>query len=166
MARRLLTLCCILGLWILRASSVNLKCLLCCCQNPGDDCGNDPNQQQANPPPPPGVLPGAKWRQCNARPPKGQKWACEDDGLDFPTVDCLVQDIKTCDLLNKDGASTIFYSFGVATKEARPKVRDKLDPHGVMFNDGLMSDADVGYSCSKNVLSKLTSSVLGQSGWQ
>ena len=82
------------------------------------------------------------WRQCNARPANGEKWACEAENLDFPTVDCLVQDITTCDLVNKDGANTVFYSFGVATKEARPNVRDKLAPKGVMFNDGLMNDAD------------------------
>ncbi|KAG8527934.1 uncharacterized protein KY384_006850 [Bacidia gigantensis] len=141
MAGKLLTFY-LLALWILRSSSVNLKCLLCCCQNGEDDCESDPNQQTANPVPPPGDLPDVIWRQCNARPPNGQKWACEDDRLDFPTVDCLVQDIRTCDLLNKDGAPTVFYSFGVATKDARPNVRDKLNPHGVMFNDGLMSDAD------------------------
>ena len=126
MARRLLLLS-LLSLWTLRVSSVNLKCLLCCCQNPDDDC--EPKNE-------------AIWRGCNARPANGEKWACEADDLDFPTVDCLVQDITTCDVLNKDGASTVFYSFGVPTREARPNVRDKLTPKGLMFNDGLMNDED------------------------
>lgn len=143
MARRFLFLYA-LGLWILRGSTVNLNCLLCCCQNPDDDCQNDRSQQQANPLPPPDPLrdPNPIWRQCNSRPLHGQTWACEADNIDFPTVECLVQDIKTCDLLNKDGASTIFYSFGVATIEVRPNVRNKLAPKGVMFNDGLMRDDD------------------------
>lgn len=39
-------------------------------------------------------------------------------------------------LRHANGANTVFYSFGVATVEARPNVRDKLKPPGVMFNDG------------------------------
>ncbi|KAL8792757.1 MAG: hypothetical protein Q9195_004644 [Heterodermia aff. obscurata] len=147
MAGRLLLLT-LLSLWTLRVFSVDLNCLLCCCQNPDEDCENDPQQQQAQPVPAPGPLPVEPeqpepiWQQCNARPAAGEKWACEADDLDFPTVECLVQDHITCDVVNKDGANTVFYSFGAGTVDARPNVRDKLTPKGVMFNDGLMNDAD------------------------
>ncbi|KAL8920513.1 MAG: hypothetical protein Q9208_006263, partial [Pyrenodesmia sp. 3 TL-2023] len=87
-------------------------------------------------------LPNPIWSPCNARPPNGQQWACEADNLQFPTVECLVQDMKTCDIVNRGGANTVFYSFGAATVGARVNVRDNLTPKGVMFNDGLMSDAD------------------------
>ncbi|KAL8901267.1 MAG: hypothetical protein Q9207_005286 [Kuettlingeria erythrocarpa] len=122
-----------------RAYSVRFGCLPCCCQNPDDDCELEPPRPPGQPAPP-GFFPDPKWSQCNARPRNGQKWACEADNLDFPTVECLVQDIKTCDVVNKNGASTVFYSFGVATVGARQNVRDKLIPKGVMFNDGLMND--------------------------
>lgn len=43
-------------------------------------------------------------------------------------------DMKTCGWV---GQNTVFYSFGIATVEARTNVRDHLDPQGVMFNDAL-----------------------------
>ncbi|KAL9616766.1 MAG: hypothetical protein Q9160_008391 [Pyrenula sp. 1 TL-2023] len=114
-----------------------LKCKFCCCQSEEEDCENrNPLQTQSGDT----IDPEKDYLLCNNRPPKGQKWACEDESPDFPTVDCLVQDIKTCDLVNKNGASTIFYSFSANTNDVRPNVRNKLMPRGVMFNDALMSE--------------------------
>ncbi|KAI6092235.1 hypothetical protein F4821DRAFT_225183 [Hypoxylon rubiginosum] len=74
------------------------------------------------------------WRECkNPEPPLG--WHCADKALDFPTVACLVADIKACG--NIGDGPTIFYSMGATTVQVREGFRDKLKPQGVMFNDAL-----------------------------
>lgn len=40
---------------------------------------------------------------CLNRPPAGELWACQDPSIDFPTVECLLADIKTCGIV---GAAT------------------------------------------------------------
>lgn len=114
------------------------QCFSCCCQNSdSEDCEMTPLGAPTVRPPAPSM-----WVGCNNRPLDGQTWACEDPNLDFPTVECLVEDMRTCGVVGNNGASTVFYSFGVGTPETRPNVRDKLTPKGVMFNDGLLSDGD------------------------
>ncbi|PVH70902.1 hypothetical protein DL98DRAFT_540457 [Cadophora sp. DSE1049] len=74
------------------------------------------------------------WATCkNPRPAAG--WACGDKALTFPTVDCILSDIRTCG--NIGSGPTVFYSFGATTVEVRTGFRDKLTPPGVMFNDAL-----------------------------
>ena len=71
---------------------------------------------------------------CRNRLPEGEKWACEDEAIVFPTVECILADMKTC---NNIGQNTVFYSFGVRANDVRINVRDKLSPKGVMFFDAL-----------------------------
>lgn len=61
-------------------------------------------------------------------------WACDQSKVDFPTVECLAADMRSCG--NMDGRSTVFYSFGASTPDARP-FRNTLQPQGTMFNDAL-----------------------------
>lgn len=78
--------------------------------------------------------PAGKWlNSC----PKGipKKWACLDPSIDFPTVDCIVADLIACGTLDKN--QVLLYSYGATTVEVRTKVRDKLNPRPVMFNDAL-----------------------------
>jgi hypothetical protein len=83
--------------------------------------------------------PGAQWlNKCPKGMPK--KWACLDPKIDFPTVECIAADIIACGTLEKNPA--LFYSFGATTIEVRTKVRDKLNPKPVMFNDALPQDWD------------------------
>lgn len=82
---------------------------------------------------------GAQWlNKCPNGMPK--KWACLDPKIAFPTVDCIVADIKACGTLDNNPA--LFYSFGATTIEVRTKVRDTLNPRPVMFNDALPQDWD------------------------
>src|SRR5579862_1617378 len=78
--------------------------------------------------------PTLTWMSCKNRPAAGQKWACQDPSITFPTVECLLADIKTCGNL---GENTVFYSFGASTTDARSKFRGTLNPIGVMFDDAL-----------------------------
>jgi len=126
----------------------NLLSRLCCCQNPEDDCGLITGLLPGSR----GPAPGPTWAGCNGRPAPGQQWACEDSALDFPTVSCLVQDIKTCNVVGKEGTSHVFYSFGTDTKSARLNVRDKLNGKGTMFNDRLMSDGPKSGGWAEKVL--------------
>jgi hypothetical protein len=74
------------------------------------------------------------WASCkNPKPAAG--WACSDPSLTFPTVECIVADIKSCG--NIGTGPTVFYSFGATTIQVRTGFRDKLTPPGVMFNDAL-----------------------------
>ena len=68
------------------------------------------------------------------RPAAGEKWACEAEDLIFPTVECILADMKTC---GNVGENTVFYSFGANTVQARTGLRDGLTPKGTMFNDAL-----------------------------
>ncbi|KAI1405230.1 hypothetical protein F4819DRAFT_444509 [Hypoxylon fuscum] len=92
-----------------------------------NSCIQDPDGSQDVPDPGP-------WRECkNPVPHLG--WHCSDKALDFPTVDCLIADMKACG--NLGAGPTIFYSMGATTVQVREGFRDKLNPKGVMFNDAL-----------------------------
>lgn len=80
------------------------------------------------------------WQTCPSGPANGAQWACQASDIDFPTVACLVADMKTCGLIGAGGRNTVFYSFGAPTAQARTKFRDTLSPKGVMFNDALDAD--------------------------
>ncbi len=114
----------------------NLLSRLCCCQNPEDDCGLMTGLLPGSR----GPAPGPTWAGCTVGPLPDNNGPVRTLPLDFPTVDCLVQDIKTCKVVGKEGTSHVFYSFGTDTESARLNVRDKLNGKGTMFNDGLMSD--------------------------
>lgn len=101
------------------------------CRDP-DDCPPEAPQPGETPP---------IWQTCPSGPASGAKWACQASDIDFPTVACLVTDMKTCGLIGAGARSTVFYSFGATTVLARTKFRDTLNPKGVMFNDAL----DEGY---------------------
>ena len=136
------------GSFILSVSAVNIIPRPCCCQNPGDDCGLISRwfSTTGQPPPQP------KWAVCTGRPPPGEQWACENPDLDFPTVDCLIQDLRTCNVAGSAGTNQVFYSFGTETASARTNIRDKLQPRGIMFNDGLMSDEEKGVGWADRIL--------------
>lgn len=75
--------------------------------------------------------------------PKGmpKQWACLDPKIEFPTVECIVADLKACGTL--DNSRVLLYSYGATTVEVREKVRDTLgDPRPVMFNDALPTEWD------------------------
>lgn len=92
----------------------------------------DPQDCPEGPPNPGEPLP--LWQSCPNGPAPGAQWACQDPSLDFPTVDCLAADMRTCGLVGQGGRSTVFYSFGSTTSLTRP-VRDSLNPRGVMWNE-------------------------------
>jgi hypothetical protein len=82
-------------------------------------------------------VPGPQWlNKC----PRGipRQWACQDPKITFPTVDCIAADIEACGALENNPA--LFYSFGAKVDDVRTKVRDKLSPKPVMFNDVLPLD--------------------------
>ncbi len=100
------------------------------CRDP-DDCPPSPAQPSESPP---------IWQPCPGGPANGAQWACQASNIDFPTVACLTADMRTCGLIGQGGRSTIFYSFGATTVQARTRFRDTLDPKGAMFNDALDED--------------------------
>ena len=53
----------------------------------------------------------------------------------LPELGDIKKDVKNCGNIG-NGISTIFYSYGAATKDIRP-FRDSLKPQGSMFNDAL-----------------------------
>ena len=86
------------------------------------------------PAPQPGPAPASSWlNDC----PKGipDNWACLDPSIEFPTVECMVADLKACGTLENN--RLLLYSFGASTVEVRTKLRDTLDPRPVTFNDAL-----------------------------
>lgn len=73
---------------------------------------------------------------CLNKPPAGGKWACEDPSIDFPTVDCLIADVKTCGIIGADNSPSVFYSFGIDNNNIRG-VRDQAAPNGNVYFDML-----------------------------
>ena len=78
-----------------------------------------------------------KWK-CKSKPKDG-KWESSKANLDtMPTVQNIVDDMKTCGLVGS--MPTLFYSFGITTAQAR-MWRDNdthgLAGNGIMFNDAL-----------------------------
>lgn len=108
------------------ASTLAGQCLSLC-RDP-DDCPPAAPEPDETPP---------IWQTCPSGPADGTKWACQADDIDFPTVDCLVADMRTCGLIGQGGRPTVFYSFGATTVQARTQFRDTLTPKGVMFNDAI-----------------------------
>ena len=100
------------------------------CRDP-NDCPPSAAQPSESPP---------IWQKCPSRPANGAQWACQASNIDFPTVACLIADMRTCGLIGQGSRSTVFYSFGATSVEARTRFRDTLDPKGVMFNDALDLD--------------------------
>lgn len=78
-------------------------------------------------------------KPCLNAPPIGGRWACEDPSIDFPTVECLLADIKTCGIIGAGNVQSLFYSFGV-TKDNMGPLRNRLNPPGNMYNDMLDDD--------------------------
>ena len=71
---------------------------------------------------------------CRKSPPSNGKWACEDPNIIFPTVDCILADMKLCGYLGKN---SVFKSFGAEVPEISATFLDKLTPRGVVFNEAL-----------------------------
>ncbi len=120
--------------------AVKFNCLPCCRDPDSDDSDIEMQEQQQ-----PNIIPANPvYRPCNNRQgriggpdwenwaPEGG-WACDGSKVDFPTVECLVADMKSCGNI---GVNTVFYSFGAGTPDAR-RFRDTLEPKGTMFNDAL-----------------------------
>lgn len=120
-------------------------CLPCCF----DDSDTSENEQQgvqaiiASAEDPDDDVPtNLDYRICQNRPigqhgwkhwaPEGG-WACDQSKVDFPTVECLAADMRSC---GNVGPNTVFYSFGAGTHDARD-FRDTLHPQGTMFNDAI-----------------------------
>ncbi|KIX00254.1 uncharacterized protein Z518_10393 [Rhinocladiella mackenziei CBS 650.93] len=85
----------------------------------------DPQPMPAKPYPP--------GKTCPDRPPDGELWACEDPNIDFPTVECLIADMKTCGIIT-NGHPTILFSFGVSNGNIK-KLRDQYNPLGNVYNE-------------------------------
>lgn len=77
--------------------------------------------------------------KCVNRPGIGQRWACQDPALTFPTVACLERDILTCGKVKQN--SCVFYSFGAYGTDARSFAANELGGKGVTFKNAL----DDGY---------------------
>ena len=120
-------LTCLLYLLGIHATYTLAGQCLSICRDP-DDCPPEAPQPSETPP---------IWQTCPSGPANGAQWACQDSKIDFPTVECLVADMKTCGLIGAGGRSTVFYSMGATTVQARTKFRDTLNPKGIMFNDAL-----------------------------
>ena len=116
----------LLYLFIIHTAHTIAGSCLSICRDP-DDC-------------PPAPAPFDEWQSCPSRPANGALWACQASDIDFPTVECLTADMRTCGLIGQDGRTTVFYSFAATTPQARTLVRDTLQPKGVMFNDALDGD--------------------------
>ncbi|KIW89865.1 uncharacterized protein Z519_09294 [Cladophialophora bantiana CBS 173.52] len=71
---------------------------------------------------------------CLGVPPPGELWACQDPSIYFPTVECLLADIKTCGIIGANGAQSVFYAFGVI-KKGIGALRDQLTPMGNVYYD-------------------------------
>ena len=72
---------------------------------------------------------------CKHRPLPGQRWACEDPKLQFPTVACLAKDILTCGKVGKNWC--VFYSMGAKGYDALAYANDEytgLNGVGVTFH--------------------------------
>ena len=93
--------------------------------------GNTPSNVNPN------ILP-LKDSVCAHRPSEGQRWACEDPQLTFPTVACLTRDVLTCG--NVVGKSCVFYSFGAGGCAARDFAKTLVNGKGVTFHDALDTD--------------------------
>lgn len=72
---------------------------------------------------------------CVNRPGIGQRWACQDPALTFPTVACLERDILTCGKVKQN--SCVFYSFGALGTHARSFADDVLGGNGITFKNAL-----------------------------
>ena len=81
-----------------------------------------PSKQKACPPASPPSRPRPATSIWLDSCPKGipKKWACLDPKLVFPTVDCIVQDLKACGTLEKN--PLMLYSFQATTVEVRTNV--------------------------------------------
>lgn len=87
-----------------------------------------------DPDPAPATPDDAKWALCqNESPPGG--WACQQPEVTFPTIECIMADLKTCGCIGS--GPTVFYSMGASTVGTRTGFRDILSPRGVMFNDAM-----------------------------
>lgn len=70
-----------------------------------------------------------------ANPVPAGGWACAAPSVTFPTVECIIADLRSCGIFGT--GPTVFYSFGAETTQVRAGFRNKLNPPGVMFNDAL-----------------------------
>lgn len=77
-----------------------------------------------------GKVPG---RPCRNDPIPPNAWQCLP--LPFPTVECIVEDLKICG--NIGPGLSVFYSMGASTVQTRTGFADVQNPPGVMFNDAL-----------------------------
>lgn len=75
---------------------------------------------------------------CPNRPRRGERWACEDPRLPFPTVAYLTKDILTCGKVGDK--SYVFYSFGAKGFDARNYANNDLNGRGVTFHDAVEKD--------------------------
>ncbi|KIW88013.1 uncharacterized protein Z519_11123 [Cladophialophora bantiana CBS 173.52] len=73
-------------------------------------------------------------KKCIGGPPTGGLWACEDPSIDFPTVECLMADMKTCGIIT-NGAPSVFYSFNIKGGAQISALRDRITPTGNLYND-------------------------------
>ncbi len=75
---------------------------------------------------------------CIHRPLPGQRWACGDPKLQFPTVTCLTKDVLTCGKVKKNWC--VFYSMGAVGTDALDYANDDmagLNGVGVTFHMAL-----------------------------
>ncbi len=66
------------------------------------------------------------------RPLLGQRWACEDPQLQFPTVACLARDILTCGKVKDNWC--VFYSMGAKGSDAQDYANEDLNGRGVTLH--------------------------------
>lgn len=97
--------------------------------------GNCFSDQSESPVPAP-IGPLKPGKKCPNGPAEGDLWACEDPSIDFPTVECLTADIKTCGIIGLNNAPSIFYSFGI-NNNIIGRLRDQVTPLGNLYNDML-----------------------------
>ncbi|KAK5457174.1 hypothetical protein LTS15_004955 [Exophiala xenobiotica] len=99
------------------------------------NCFSDQSEDLGSAP----TVPTKVIKKCLNGPAAGELWACQDPSIDFPTVECLTADIKTCGILGADNAPSIFYSFGV-DEEHINSLRDQVTPLGNLYRDMLDDD--------------------------
>ena len=75
------------------------------------------------------------WKACKDPPASDDGWACTTKGIDFPIVECLLEDMKRCGNI---GVNSVFHPFGAATPQTRLGLRDKLVSQRTMYNDILL----------------------------